>query len=105
VIRHFFGRNWWDIFKVVKVIHFDKNDTFFFVTRRIKTTKDEKKKNENYSLKNKVPAASLHRISMRPSGGDAWIMRSGSEEAPSLARKSLQLFPSLRVWQRAVGVG
>jgi hypothetical protein len=43
----------------------------FCVTRLIKTTKDEKdKRNENYSLRKKVSAASLRRMSKRPSGGD-----------------------------------
>jgi hypothetical protein len=42
------------------------------VTRLIKTTKDKKeKRNENYSLRKKVSAASLRRISKRPSGRDA----------------------------------
>jgi hypothetical protein len=43
--------------------------SFFFVTRLIK--KQNTKRNENYSLRKKVPTASLRRVSRRPSRGNA----------------------------------
>jgi hypothetical protein len=66
----------------------------FFVTRLIK--KQKTKRNENYSLRKKVPTASLRRVSRRPSRGNAWIMGSESKEAPSLTKKSAKLFYYLR---------
>jgi len=56
-------------------------------SRKTGGKKKEQQKKKSYSLKKKIPIASLWRRLLRFVGGDSCRRNSTSEEAPSLARK------------------
>jgi len=62
------------------------------------TNKIENKRTNNlHSREKKVPTASIRRRLRRPLGGEAWKDKPIFEEALSLAKKSAQWFPSLKL--------
>jgi hypothetical protein len=84
------------LFNCLQLLLFFLIKLFFFVRKR----KKEKAKKKNYSLRKKVHVASFLRRSWTPSGGEAWVKKSASDEALNLANTFVHWFFSLSVWYR-----